>query len=66
VGLTLGMKIFVNHGLFLRSALEEVGGIDEQTYHFYHADRDLCLKLWQAGFSVLDCKTAFVEHCNHI
>ena len=66
VGLTLGMKMFVNHGLFLRTALEEVGWIDEETYQFYHADGDLCLKLWHTGYSVVDCKTAFVEHYNHI
>lgn len=66
VGLTLGMKVFVNHGLFLRMAVEEVGWIDEDRYQFYHADGDLCLKLWQAGYAVVDCKTAFVEHCNHI
>jgi glycosyltransferase involved in cell wall biosynthesis len=64
VGLTLGMKMFVNHGLFLRDAVEEVGWIDEQTYQFYHADGDLCLKLWHAGYRVVDCKTAFVEHYN--
>lgn len=66
VGLTLGDKMFVNHGLYLRSALEEVGWIDEQTYQFYHADGDVCLKLWQAGYSVVDCKSAFVEHCDHV
>lgn len=65
VGLTLGMKMFVNHGLFLRAALELVDWIDEQTYEFYHADGDLCLKLWQAGYSIVDCKTAFVEHYDH-
>jgi glycosyltransferase involved in cell wall biosynthesis len=62
VGLTLGMKMMVNHGLFLRSALEEVGWIDEEAYLFYFADGDLCLKIWQGGYSVVDCKTAFVEH----
>ncbi|MGD0340013.1 MAG: glycosyltransferase [Bacteroidota bacterium] len=66
VGLTLGNKMFVNHGLFLRKALEEVCWIDEQTYQFYHADGDLCLKLWQAGYQVIDCKTAFVEHFDHV
>ncbi len=66
VGLTLGMRMFVNHGLYLRAAIEEVGWIDEQTYQFYHADGDLCLKLWQAGYQVIDCKNAFVEHCDHI
>lgn len=66
VGLTLGEKMFVNHGLFLRSALDEIGWIDEETYQFYHADGDLCLKLWQNGYQVVDCKAAFVEHCDHV
>ena len=66
VGLTLGNKMFVNHGLYLRQALEEIGWIDEDYYQFYHADGDLCLKLWQAGYKVVDCRTAFVEHCDHI
>jgi GT2 family glycosyltransferase len=66
VGLTLGMKMFVNHGLYLRKALEEVNWIDEESYQFYHADGDLSLKIWQAGYSIVDCKTAFVEHCDHV
>jgi len=66
VGLTLGMKMFVNHGMYLRAAVEEVGWIDDDSYHFYHADGDLCLKLWHAGYQVIDCNTSFVEHCNHI
>lgn len=65
VGLTLGNKMFVNHGLYLRDALEDVGWIDEETYRFYHADGDLCLKLWKAGYIVRDCKKAFVEHKHH-
>ena len=66
VGRTLGMKLFVNHGLYLRDAVEKVGWIDEELYKFYNADGDLCLKLWHAGYSVVDCKTAFVEHYNHL
>lgn len=66
VGLTLDDKMFVNHGMYLRAALEKVGWIDEQTFQFYHADGDLCLKLWQAGYYVEDCKTAFVEHCDQV
>jgi GT2 family glycosyltransferase len=65
VGLTFGDKLFVNHGLYLRSALEEVGWIDEDNYMFYHADSDLSLKLWQAGFTVADCPRSFVEHFAH-
>ena len=66
VGMTLGGKMFVNHGMYLRRAVEEVGWIDEEHYQFYHADGDLCLKLWQKGYEVLDCPDAFVEHCTHI
>jgi GT2 family glycosyltransferase len=65
VGLTLGDKLFVNHGMYLRAALEQVGWIDEEHYRFYHADGDLCLKLWRQGYTVLDCPTAFVEHFVH-
>jgi len=38
VGITLGGKMFVNHGLYLRTALEKAGWIDEENYKFYHAD----------------------------
>jgi len=65
VGFTLGGKMFVNHGLYLRSALEEVKWIDEERYQFYHADGDLCLKLWQNQYVVLDGKHSFVEHFIH-
>ncbi|MBN2106048.1 MAG: glycosyltransferase [Deltaproteobacteria bacterium] len=65
VGTTLGDKLFVNHGLYNRQALQEVGWCDEETYGFYHADGDLCLKLWQAGYTVVECPDAFVEHYTH-
>jgi len=59
---TLGGKLMVNHGLFLREALEEVGWADEENYVFYKADGDLCLRLWQAGYEIVDAPGAFVEH----
>ena len=59
---TLGGKLMVNHGLFLRGAMEQVGWADEERYLFYKADGDLCLKLWQAGFEIVDCPGAYVEH----
>jgi len=65
VGSTYG-KLFVNHGLFLRSSLADVGWVDEDSYKFYHADGDLCLKLWHMGYVVEDCKTAFVEHYHDV
>ena len=64
VGLTFG-KMFVNHGMYLRDALEGVGWLDEERYMFYHADGDLCLRLWQLGYKVVDCPDAFVEHLMH-
>ena len=65
VQLTLGGNLMVNHGLFLRSALEAVGWVDEERYRFYKADGDLCLKIWQAGYEIVDCPNAYVEHYAH-
>lgn len=65
VGRTLGLNMFVNHGLYLKSALDAVGYIDEETYRFYHADGDLCLKLWEAGYECVDGKSSFIEHYSH-
>jgi ABC-type polysaccharide/polyol phosphate transport system ATPase subunit/GT2 family glycosyltransferase len=62
---TLGGRLFVNHGMYLRSAMEEVGWVDEERYRFYKADGDLCLKMWHAGYEVVDCPEAFVEHYAH-
>lgn len=59
---TLGGRLMVNHGLFLRKALEEIGWADEESYQFYKADGDLCLRLWQAGYEIIDAPGAFVEH----
>jgi glycosyltransferase involved in cell wall biosynthesis len=65
VGLTLGNKLFVNHGMFLNHAIKDVGYIDEDSYTFYYADGDLCLKLWQKGYSVIDSLDSFIEHYSH-
>lgn len=65
VGLTLGKRVFVNHGLYLRDALEEVGFIDEKTFRFYHGDSDLALKLWHAGYQCEAAPDSFIEHYTH-
>ncbi|HZR76050.1 MAG TPA: glycosyltransferase [Bradyrhizobium sp.] len=62
VGFTLGGKIFVNHGLFLREALERVGWIDDKNYDFYCADGDLALRIWHAGYEIDACESALLEH----
>lgn len=65
VGITLGNNLFVNHGMYLRRAIEEAGFIDEDTYEFYCADGDLCLKLAHKGYFCLDSKGSYVEHFFH-
>ena len=59
---TLADHLMVNHGLFLREAVAEVGWIEEDLYSFYCADGDLSLKLWHAGYEVAGCESALVEH----
>ena len=65
VNLTLGNMMFVNHGLYLTEALKNVDYIDEETYAFYHADGDLCLKMWQKGYTIIDSPNSFIEHYSH-
>lgn len=65
VGTTLGGNMFVNHGLFLHSAMKAVRYADEETYSFYHGDGDLCLKLWQKGYKVVASEDSFIEHFFH-
>lgn len=64
--LTLSNKMTVNHGMYLRDALSDVGWIDEDHYRFYYADGDLCLKIWQNGYEVIDSPDSYVEHSVHI
>jgi len=59
---TLGGKLMVNHGLYSKQAMVEVGWLEEGKYIFYKADGDLCLKMWQAGYEIVDCPGAYVEH----
>jgi glycosyltransferase involved in cell wall biosynthesis len=65
VGLTFGDKMFVNHGLYLKTAMETVGYADEENYSFYHADGDLCLKMWQEGYACIDSSASYIEHYSH-
>ena len=62
VGRTFGGKLFVNHGLYVREALKAVDYADEDTYDFYHADGDLCLRMWQSGYECVAASDSFVEH----
>ena len=59
---TLAGKLMINHGIFLKESLEGVNYVDEDNYMFYKADGDLSLKLWHAGYEIVDSPTSFVEH----
>lgn len=59
---TLGGKLMVNHGLFLRETLESIGWIDENSYAFYKADGDLSLRIWHSGNLIVDSPNSFVDH----
>lgn len=65
VGFTFGGRMFVNHGLFLREALTEIGYADEEHYSFYHADGDLCLRMMEHGHACIDSPYSFIEHYAH-
>ena len=65
VGYTFGNRMFVNHGLFLRQALEAVDFVDEESYFFYHADGDLCLRMHEKGYACIAAHDSFVEHFTH-
>lgn len=57
--------IFVNHGMYLKSALDEVSYVDEENFQFYSADIDLCLKLWEKGYLCLESPNSYIEHYPH-
>jgi len=65
VGYTFGNRLFVNHGLRRKSALESVGFADATGLGFYHADGDMCLRLWENGWVCLPSPRSFIEHYSH-
>jgi glycosyltransferase involved in cell wall biosynthesis len=62
IGHTWGDRMFVNHGLYLKEALEAVGYADENSYRFYHADGDLALRMSEAGYACVDSTDSYIEH----
>ncbi|WP_051361074.1 glycosyltransferase family 2 protein [Desulfuromonas sp. TF] len=56
----------VNHGLYLREALAEVGHAEEELYRFYYGDVDLAFKLDRAGYAIIPSPTSFIEHYMHV
>lgn len=59
---TIGGNLMVNHGLYSKEALEAAGYADELSYVFYKADTDLSLRIWRAGFAIIDSPGSICEH----
>ena len=59
---TLGGNMMVNHGLYSKQALEDIGFANEDDYVFYKADTDLSLRLWRAGYAIIDSPASVCEH----
>lgn len=59
---TIGGNLMVNHGFYKKEALEAVGWADENDYVFYKADTDLSLKIWAAGYAIIDSTDSICEH----
>lgn len=62
VGTPFKQLMYVNHGMFLKSALEQINFIEEEEFQFYYADNDLAFKLWDAGYEICDAPDSLVEH----
>lgn len=62
---TFKHTLFVNHGMYSKKALGDVGYIDEDNYDFYYADGDLCAKMWVKGYEIVDSEKSIVEHFFH-
>ncbi len=62
VGLAWGDRMFVNHGLYTREALQKVDYVDAENLFFYHADGDLSLRMWEAGYLTIDSPDSYIEH----
>jgi GT2 family glycosyltransferase len=58
-------QLNINHGLYLREALETVGYADEETYTFYSGDVDLVFRLRQAGYAIEAAPDSYLEHYWH-
>jgi GT2 family glycosyltransferase len=57
--------LLLNHGIFSRKALDDVGYIDEDHYLFYHADSDLCLRIREKGYRIIASPDSYIEHYSH-
>jgi hypothetical protein len=48
--------------LFLRASLLDTTGLLPDDYEIYLDDLDLCLRIWNAGFTIQSCPSAVIRH----
>jgi glycosyltransferase involved in cell wall biosynthesis len=65
-GLLPGNYIALNHGFYLKEALEKVGYLDENTFNFYSADGDIIMRLNHIGWKSIALYACFAEHLCHV
>ena len=65
VGSLFDNTYLINHGIFVKFVLEELGYINEDDFKFYFADSDLCLRMNEIGYKILLSENSFIEHYSH-
>jgi len=65
VGVLPGDNIALNHGFYLKEALEDVGYLDEKNYNFYFADSDVIMRIGMKGWKTIALESCFAEHLCH-
>ena len=65
VGLLPKGYVTLNHGFYVREALEAIGFLEEKDYNFYFADSDVVMRLNLQGWSTIALDNCFAEHLCH-
>ena len=65
VGLLPNRYIALNHGFYVREALESIGFLEEKDYNFYFADSDVIMRLNLQGWETIALNNCFAEHLCH-
>lgn len=63
VDLTLGDQVLVNYGFLSTPLCKALGGFSN-SYKFYCADGDMCLRVLESGYRIVPCLEAKVLHDN--
>jgi glycosyltransferase involved in cell wall biosynthesis len=65
VGLLPKGYIALNHGFYVKEALEAVNYLDGENYNFYAADGDVIMRMNEVGWKSIPLNNCFAEHLCH-